>query len=111
MTVERFPRRDLLHDHEQEVFCPPNFNPLQAALFEASLALLALLLGWMFSRSPLETLQLQPHAIALGILAVLPLLGLLWVCGHRAVEADPGGASRAGRLDRAHVQELSFGRS
>jgi hypothetical protein len=63
-----------------EKFSPPPNFPLQAALFEASLALLALLLGWMFSRSPLETLRVQPHAIALGMLAVLPLFGLLLAC-------------------------------
>ena len=44
------------------------------------MAFLAVLLGWMFGQSPLETLRVNPHAILLGILAVLPLLGLLLAC-------------------------------
>jgi len=46
------------------------------------LAFLAVLLGWMFSQSPLETLQINSSALGLGILAVLPLLGLLLACEH-----------------------------
>jgi membrane protease YdiL (CAAX protease family) len=64
----------------REKFSPSAFFPLQAALFEASLAFLAVLLGWMLSQSPMETLRLNFHAILLGILAVLPLLGLLLAC-------------------------------
>jgi len=63
-----------------EKISPPPFFSLQAALFEASLAFLAVLLGWMFSQSPLETLRINPSAIGMGLLAVLPLLGLLLVC-------------------------------
>ena len=42
----------------------------------------ALLLGWVFSQSPLETLRVNRNAILLGLLAVLPLLGLLLACEH-----------------------------
>jgi len=61
-------------------FSPSSTFPLQAALFETSLAFLALLFGWMLNRSPTETLGLTPSAVLLGILAVLPLLGLLLAC-------------------------------
>jgi membrane protease YdiL (CAAX protease family) len=44
------------------------------------LVFLAVLLGWMLDQSPLETLRVNPFSIQLGILAVLPLLGLLLVC-------------------------------
>jgi membrane protease YdiL (CAAX protease family) len=63
-----------------EKFSPSAFFPLQAALFEASLVFLAVLLGWMAGRSPLETLHVNSYSIRMGILAVLPLLGLLLVC-------------------------------
>ncbi len=63
-----------------EKFSASPFFPLQAALFEASLVVLAVLLGWLCGTSPLETLQLKPDSIFLGILAVLPLLGLLLAC-------------------------------
>ena len=61
---------------------PPVFFPLQAALFEASLAFLAVFLGWLFDQSPLETLRLNRHAVLLGTLAVLPLLALLLGCEY-----------------------------
>jgi hypothetical protein len=41
---------------------------------------LAALFGWMLSVSPTETLRVKPLAILLGVLAVLPLLGLLAAC-------------------------------
>ena len=63
-----------------EKFSPSAFFPLQAALFEASLAFLAVLLGWMLSQSPLETLRVNPYSVVQGLLAVLPLLGLLLAC-------------------------------
>ncbi len=63
-----------------EKFSPSPYFPLQAAIFEASLALLAVVLGWMLSQSPAETLRVNPSSVLLGILAVLPLLGLLVAC-------------------------------
>ena len=63
-----------------EKFAPSRFFPLQAALFEASLAFLAVFLGWMFSQPPMGTVRVDLYAILMGILAVLPLLGLLVAC-------------------------------
>jgi membrane protease YdiL (CAAX protease family) len=63
-----------------EKFPPSPLFPLQAALFEATLAFLAILLGWMLSRSPMETLRVSPSALARGLIAVLPLLGMLLAC-------------------------------
>ena len=65
-----------------EKLSPPTSFPLQAALFEASLVFLAVLLGWLLGQSPLETLRVNPLAIGVGILAVLPLLGLLLACEY-----------------------------
>jgi membrane protease YdiL (CAAX protease family) len=53
---------------------------LQAALFEASLAALAIGLGWMSSQSPWLEIKVNGPAIALGIVAVLPLAAMLLVC-------------------------------
>ncbi len=61
-------------------FSPSAYFPLQAASFEASLACLAVLLGWISGESPLETLRVDRDAILLGLLAVLPLLALLLAC-------------------------------
>jgi len=63
-----------------EKFSLSAYFPLQAALFEGSLAFLAVLLGWMFGQSPLVTLHVNPSAIGVGLVAVLPLLGLLLAC-------------------------------
>ncbi len=63
-----------------EKFSPPVFFPIQAALFEASLAFLAVLLGWIVDQSPLATLKINLYSVQLGTLAVLPLLGLLLAC-------------------------------
>jgi membrane protease YdiL (CAAX protease family) len=60
----------------------PSFFSVQAALFEASLAILAMLAGWLAGLSPIETLRLHPQAIVLGMAAVLPLLGVLLACEH-----------------------------
>lgn len=48
-----------------------------AAGFEASLALVALGLGWLFNTHPLATLTWDPLAVAWGFAAALPLFGLL----------------------------------
>ena len=63
-----------------EKFSQSAYFPLHAALFEASLVFLAALLGWMMGQSPMKTLALNSHAILLGGIAVLPLLGLLVAC-------------------------------
>jgi uncharacterized protein len=43
-------------------------------LFEGSLSLLALLLGWLFGQPPLATVQFDLAGIGLGIVATLPML-------------------------------------
>jgi membrane protease YdiL (CAAX protease family) len=43
-------------------------------LFEGSLSLLALLLGWLFRRPPLEAVEFNLSGIGLGIAATLPML-------------------------------------
>jgi hypothetical protein len=63
-----------------EKFSPSQSFPVQAVLFEASLVLLAVVLGWILGQSPLTTLRFNPHALQIGSLAVLPLLCLLLVC-------------------------------
>ena len=65
-----------------EKIFPPPFFPLHAALFEASLVLLAVLFGWLLGQSPLESLRLSVRGIVLGIVAVVPLAGLLVGCEH-----------------------------
>ena len=65
-----------------EKLAPSPSFPLQAALFEASLAFLAVLLGWALGQSPTKTLRIDPQAIGIGILAVLPLIGMLFACEY-----------------------------
>jgi uncharacterized protein len=65
-----------------EKFSPSAFFPFQAASFEASLAFLAVLIGWIAGRPPTETLRVDPYSILLGIIATLPLLGLLVACQY-----------------------------
>jgi len=63
-----------------EKFSPSPVFPLHAAIFEASLAFLAVLLGWILGLSPTETLAVTWRAVALGTLASLPLLALMMAC-------------------------------
>jgi len=63
-----------------EKFAPSPSFPLQAALFEASLAFLAVLLGWIFGQSPTRTFRVDFSVILVGMLAVLPLLAMLAAC-------------------------------
>jgi uncharacterized protein len=51
-----------------------------AALFEGGLAVLALCIGWALNRPPLATFHLNALGLSLGLIATLPLLGLLWLC-------------------------------
>jgi membrane protease YdiL (CAAX protease family) len=57
----------------------PHFA-VQAAVFEASLAGMALALGWAIDQSPSATIRLTVPAFATGVLAVLPLLGMMLAC-------------------------------
>ncbi len=64
--------------NEKPVSVP--YFPLQAALFEAGLAALAIGLGWMSSQTPWLEIKVNGSAIALGTAAVLPLAALLLAC-------------------------------
>jgi hypothetical protein len=59
---------------------PPSDFALLAALFEAAVAMLALALGWGFGFPPLATFHGAAMPLFLGVMATLPLLGLLAVC-------------------------------
>jgi membrane protease YdiL (CAAX protease family) len=65
-----------------EKLSPSAYFPLQAAAFEASLAFIAVLLGWLLGQSPTKTLGVDRYSILLGMIAVLPLLGLLLACHY-----------------------------
>ncbi|MGA2617771.1 MAG: CPBP family intramembrane glutamic endopeptidase [Thermoguttaceae bacterium] len=63
----------------EELSPPPNFA-LLAAMFEGSLSAVAVAAGGLLGRPPMQTLQLNPTALALGAVAVLPMLALLGLC-------------------------------
>jgi uncharacterized protein len=57
---------------------PGNIVPMAAA-FEASLAVVALGLGWLLNTHPLATWKWEPAALGWGLVAVIPLFALLWL--------------------------------
>lgn len=58
---------------------PPSFA-LTAAIFEGSLAIVAVSLGWLFDVGPLETLNWTAEGALWGTAGVLPPLALLAFC-------------------------------
>lgn len=62
-----------MHDNSSET----RSIAVPAAAFEASLALVAIALGWLFHVDTLETVVWHPQAIGWGLLATLPLFLLL----------------------------------
>ena len=64
----------------EEDLSPPAHFAVLAASFEASLTLVAICLGWLMSKPPLETLQTSAYSLGEGFLAVAPMLVLLWLC-------------------------------
>ena len=54
--------------------------PLTAAAFEASLMLVAIVLGWLLGQTPLRTFHFSLHDAVLGVAATLPPLALFWLC-------------------------------
>lgn len=50
---------------------------MAAVLFEAGLAPLALLVGWLLGQDPLEGFAWDPRDAVRGVLAALPMLGML----------------------------------
>jgi hypothetical protein len=59
---------------------PAKHFALSAAIFEGSLAVVAVGLGWLVGQPPLQTLRLDPYHAALGVAAALPPLVLFWLC-------------------------------
>jgi uncharacterized protein len=55
------------------------FGPM-AAVFEASLAVLAVALGWLLGQPPLATFHRDVYHAAVGVAATLPPLALFWLC-------------------------------
>jgi uncharacterized protein len=55
-----------------------NFS-VAAGLFEGSLAALAVSLGWFLGRSPTDTFHFNTVDFLWGVVATLPLLGMLWI--------------------------------
>lgn len=49
-----------------------------ASVFEGALLLVAYLMGWFADIDPLETATSELSAVLVGLLAVIPLLALLW---------------------------------
>ncbi len=53
---------------------------LTAAAFEGSLTVVAIVLGWLLGQPPSRTFHFNLHHAAVGVVATLPPLGLLWLC-------------------------------
>ena len=51
-----------------------------AAAFEGGLAILAVVLGWLFGVTPTETIHWSLAAVVWGLAATLPMLVQLWLC-------------------------------
>jgi uncharacterized protein len=51
-----------------------------AAAFEASLVVVAIVLGWLLGARPLGTFRFDLHGAAWGIGATLPMLAMFWLC-------------------------------
>lgn len=59
---------------------PAKHFPLVAAAFEGGLLVVAVALGWLLGTPPLRTFRFDLYAVALGVAATLPPLGLFWLC-------------------------------
>lgn len=53
---------------------------LTAAIFEGSLTVVAVFLGWLVGQPPLRTFRLDIYHAVLGVAATAPPLGLFWLC-------------------------------
>ena len=54
--------------------------PIQAAIFEGSLVVVAVGLGWLVGQPPLETFRLSAVDVGWGVAATGPLLAMFWLC-------------------------------
>ena len=59
---------------------PMKHFALTAAVFEGSLILVAIALGWLLGTPPLRTFQFEFGGAVLGLAATLPPLALFWLC-------------------------------
>jgi len=59
---------------------PPEHFALLATLFEASLAVVAVGLGWLVGHRPAATFQPSVAGVLWGFLATLPALAFFWLC-------------------------------
>jgi hypothetical protein len=59
---------------------PAKHFALTAAIFEGSLAVVAVGLGWLVGQPPLRTFRLDLYQAAWGVAAALPPLALFWLC-------------------------------
>jgi uncharacterized protein len=73
---------------------PPERFALAATLFEATLAILAVAIGWLVGHPPAATFQPSGAALAWGLAATVPALGLLWTC----LQCPWGSLARLARL-------------
>ena len=53
---------------------------LMAAVFEGSLILAAIALGWLLDAPPLKTFQFNVQGVCVGLAATLPPLAVFWLC-------------------------------
>ena len=53
---------------------------LTAAVFEGSLILVAIALGWLLETPPLKTFQFNTAGVCVGLAATLPPLAVFWLC-------------------------------
>lgn len=53
---------------------------LSAAIFEGSLVVVAMVLGWLLGQPPLRTFYFDLRDAAWGLAATMPPLGLFWLC-------------------------------
>lgn len=65
---------------------PENFFSF-ACYFEGSLAVLAVLIGWVADVAPFESLHFSEQALGLGLAATLPLMVLFTTMNHLPVES------------------------
>jgi membrane protease YdiL (CAAX protease family) len=64
---------------EEKLSPSPHF-PLMAAIFEGSLVVVAIALGWLLDSAPLTTLSADARGLLVGVVAVVPPLVLLVLC-------------------------------
>ncbi|MBN2475034.1 MAG: CPBP family intramembrane metalloprotease [Pirellulales bacterium] len=64
----------------QEDLRPPKGFALLAAIFEGGIAVVAVGVGWLLGRDPLETFRWTAADAGWGILATVPPLVGLWLC-------------------------------